>query len=446
MDAVQIQGGMTLDGRVAVSGAKNAALPIMAASLLAEGTVCLSGVPQLKDVSTLSAVLHRLGVRVTHDGAGRCRLETIDATPTQASYRLVRRMRASFCVLGPLLARRGRATVALPGGCSIGHRPVDLHLAGLARLGAEINLHRGYVVASADRLRGAEVNMTGPRGPSVTGTANVMCAASLARGTTIVRGAACEPEVVDLANFLNSLGARISGMGTATLEIAGVDHLVQEAQTAESGYRIVPDRIEAATLLIAAAMTHGRVCVTGIVPDHLCCVQEVLREAGREVRFEQDRVEVVGTDALRGFAVTALPYPGLPTDLQPLLVALACVAEGRSTVGDEVFPERWQHVAELVRMGARIQRAGAQVVVSGGSGFRLRAASVCASDLRAAAALILAGLAARGTTMVTGIQHLDRGYDGFDQKLNALGARITRIDSATAARDIRAPRQMPDYV
>ena len=446
MDAVHIQGGMTLDGRVAVSGAKNAALPIMAASLLAEGKVCLCGVPQLRDVATLSAVLHRLGVRVTRDGAASCWLETIDAKPTQASYRLVRRMRASFCVLGPLLARRGRATVALPGGCSIGHRPVDLHLAGLARLGAEIKLHRGYVVARADRLRGAEVNMTGPRGPSVTGTANVMCAASLARGTTIVRGAACEPEVVDLANFLNSLGARILGTGTATLEIAGVDHLEQQRQTAEFGYRIVPDRIEAATLLIAAAMTQGRVYVTGVVPQHLRGVQEVLHEVGTEVRFEQDRAEVVGTGVLRSFAVTALPYPGLPTDLQPLLVALACVAQGRSTVGDDVFPERWKHVAELVRMGARIQRAGAQVVVSGGNGIRLRAASVHAGDLRAAAALMLAGLAARGTTIVTGIKHLDRGYDGLDQKLNALGARITRIDSATAARDIPAPRLMPDYL
>ncbi|HUS40675.1 MAG TPA: UDP-N-acetylglucosamine 1-carboxyvinyltransferase [Pirellulales bacterium] len=439
MDALRIHGGIPLRGEVTVSGSKNAALPIMAATLLAEGPVQLERVPRLRDVSTLSAVLSRLGVRVTRDEASRCRLETIDATPTRASYRLVRRMRASFCVLGPLLARRRMAIVALPGGCSIGHRPVDLHLAGLARLGAEIQLRRGYVIARANRLRGAEVNMIGPRGPTVTGTANVMCAASLARGATIIRGAACEPEVVDVANFLNSLGARISGMGTPTIEITGVDHLVQDDQTGAGDYRIVADRIEAATLLIAGAMTGGRVCVTGIVPDHLRSVQDVLHDAGLEVRTEKDRAELMAAEVIRGFAVTALPYPGIPTDLQPLLLALACRAQGRSTIGDDVFPDRWRHVAELARMGASIQRAGSLSIVDGVSSRaqqrRLIGVTVHASDLRAAAALVLAGLAARGTTIVTGVAHLERGYDGLDQKLNDLGARISRTGFPVPADD-----------
>ncbi len=287
-------------------------------------------------------------------------------------------------------------------------------------------------MARAPRLRGAELNLCGPRGPSVTGTANLLCAATLARGRTVIQGAAREPELVDLAKFLNALGARIAGIGTSTLEIVGVKQLAADRQLAADGYRIIPDRIEAATLLIAAAITGGRVGVTGIVADHLGAVRQVLHEAGVEVRWQEGRAQVGGQSAVRGFAVDALPYPGLPTDVQPLLVALACVAQGRSLIGDTVFPQRWRHVAELVRMGACIQRAGSAVVVTGtGTGMmagspqnRLQGAPVVGSDLRATAALVLAGLAAAGRTSVGGIHHLDRGYDHLDQKLNQLGARV----------------------
>ena len=415
----RIVGGIRLSGTVWAGGSKNAALPILAASILAGEPVCLEGVPRLLDVDTLSTMLDELGLEVIRSAGGRMRLETVDPAPVRARYELVRRMRASFCVLGPLLARRGRAMVSLPGGCSIGPRPVDLHLAGLAALGADLTVEGGYVVARARRLRGATVRLAGPRGPTVTGTANVLSAAVLARGTTTLLGAATEPEIVDLGRFLNRMGARITGLGSATLRVEGVDELGGAA------HRVIPDRIEAGTLLLAAAVTRGGVTVRGAVPEHLGAVLRTLGDAGFEVEASGDRVAIGPGGPPRPFDVAARAYPGIPTDLQAHWIALAALAPGRSTVRDCVFPYRWMHVAELNRLGARIEVRDGTAIVDGVDA--LRGAHVTASDLRASAALILAGLAARGETVVHGAEHLDRGYERLDRKLAALGAAIERV-------------------
>jgi UDP-N-acetylglucosamine 1-carboxyvinyltransferase len=419
MDIFQIEGGRPLMGEVAAGGAKNAALPIMAASILAREPVCLDGVPELIDVNTLALVLGHLGVEVKRQQGGRLRLQTVDSRPTRADYALVRRMRASFCVLGPLVARRGRAAVALPGGCDIGDRPVDLHLRGLTALGADVRIEHGYVIAETRGLVGATVPMSGPRGPTVTGTANVLCAATLARGRTIITGAAVEPEVVDLGRFLVMLGARIEGLGTPTLEIDGVEAL------GGGSYRIIPDRIETGTLLLATAITQGRASVTGAVPEHLHTVLSKLDEAGAEIQVERDRITLACRRRPRPTDVTALPYPGLPTDLQSQWMAWMSLAPGRSVVRDKVFGDRFRHVAELNRLAARIERHGETAVVTGVD--RLTAAEVTASDLRASAALVLAALAAEGQSVVRRIHHLDRGYQRLDIKLAQLGAGIERL-------------------
>jgi UDP-N-acetylglucosamine 1-carboxyvinyltransferase len=446
MDRFVIDGGTPLRGRVAVSGAKNAALPIMAASILADGCTRLENVPELVDVQTLSYLLRSLGLRVERgasDGeAGQTdgrplELEVHDSGPVVAEYDLVRRMRASICVLGPLLARRGEAIVSLPGGCNIGDRPVDLHLKGLAALGAEIDIRKGYIHARARRLRGAAVYLGGPFGSTVTGTCNVLSAAVLAEGRTTIEAAACEPEVVDLGEYLNKMGARISGLGTPFLAIDGVERLNG------ASHRVIPDRIEAGTLLMATAITGGDVTITGACEKHLTAVIEKLREIG--VRIE--RVSAAATDGLCGGAdaddlrVTVadrigsadcvmLPYPGLPTDLQAQLMALLTVSDGLSVVTDRVFPDRFLHAAELARMGAKIRREGPTAIVCGTR--QLSGAAVMASDLRASAALVLAGMAAEGETIVRRIYHLDRGYDGLEKKLNALGARIRRVQDDPA--------------
>lgn len=404
----------------ACAGAKNAALPIMAASILAEDTVWLEGVPELADVETLSLVLRHLGVEVQRKPDGRLKIDTVDSAPTRADGALVRRMRASFCVLGPLLARRGRAVVALPGGCNIGHRPVDLHLAGLAALGAVVRIEQGYVVAAADKLSGAVVHLAGPRGPTVTGTANVLCAAARARGSTLITGAAAEPEIVDLGRFLIGLGARIDGLGSTTIEVTGVEGL------AGTSHRIIPDRIEAATLLVAAAITGGSVTVTGVVPRHLEAVLACLVEMGSTVSRGADWVRLVAPARPRPANVSARPYPGVPSDVQAQLMALAALAQGRSVIRDWVFGDRFGHVAQLQRLGARIERRGPTAVVTGVP--QLSGAAVVASDLRASAALVLAGLAAGGVTSVRRIHHLDRGYERLELKLAALGARIERTN------------------
>jgi UDP-N-acetylglucosamine 1-carboxyvinyltransferase len=418
MDMFVIEGGVPLSGTVAVSGAKNSALPLMAAALAAEGETILRGVPRLVDVETLSLLLETLGVRIRRDHEDALALEVVDERPHVADYELVRRMRAGFCVLGPLLAKRGRACVSLPGGCNIGDRPIELHLKGLRALGAEIVIERGYVVARARRLRGAHIDLRGPFGSTVTGTCNVMIAAALADGESTIESAACEPEVVDLGNFLNKMGARISGLGTPIVHIAGVPRLVA------TDHSVIPDRIEAATLMAAAAITRGDVTLTGARADHLSNVLEKLRQIGVSINVTGDTVEVRGDQALRAVDCVALPYPGLPTDLQAQLTALLATVPGISVVTDKIFPDRFMHAAELVRMGARIRRDENSGVIDGVE--RLSGACVMACDLRASAALVLAGLAASGTTVIRRIYHLDRGYERLEAKLSRLGAKIVR--------------------
>ena len=431
MTSFTIHGGIPLSGAVRASGSKNAALPIMAASILADGPVRLEGVPQLTDVDTLSLVLSQLGVDVVRAADGRLLLETVDLAATRADYELVRRMRASFCVLGPLLARRRTAVVSLPGGCNIGPRPVDLHLRGLAALGAELRIEHGYVIARADRLTGATIRLSGPQGPTVTGTANVLAAAVLADGVTTILGAAVEPEIVDLGSFLNRMGARIAGLGTSTLRITGVEHL------AGTTHRVIPDRIEAATLLMAAAVTGGRATVTDVLPKHLHAVLAKLRAAGFQIDPGDDCV-TLSTDGPRNpVDVTAMPYPGVPTDLQAQWMALLSLAPGRSTVRDRVFPSRFMHVAELNRLGARIEVRNSTARVTGVK--RLTGAAVTACDLRASAALVLAALAARGKTTIEQADHLDRGYQHLDQKLARLGARVQRLPDSPWKPSLRTP-------
>jgi UDP-N-acetylglucosamine 1-carboxyvinyltransferase len=419
MDMFVIEGGRTLSGRIAVSGAKNAALPLMAAALAADGPIVLSGVPRLVDVETLSTLLRALGVRVERDVQGGLRLEVVDERPHVADYDLVRTMRATFCVLGPLLARRGRACVSLPGGCNIGDRPIDLHLRGLRALGAEIKVERGYVVARARRLKGAAISLAGPHGSTVTGTCNVMVAAALAEGITTIESAAREPEVGDLGSFLNAMGARIGGLGTSSLRIEGVRRL----DGAE--HRVIPDRVEAATLLIAAAAARGSVTLTGADPAQLSAVIDKLREMGARIETSQTEIRAEADGPLRAVDVTAAPYPGIPTDVQAQFTALLATVPGRSTVLDTVFPDRFMHAAELARLGANVCRQGNRVTVTGPG--RLCGAAVMASDLRASAALVIAALAATGPTVVRRIYHLDRGYERLEAKLNALGAAIARV-------------------
>jgi len=417
-DVLRIEGGRPLRGTVTVAGAKNAALPIMAASILADGPVQLAGVPHLADVDTLSQLLEQLGLTVSRDARDTLHLATIDPSPILAPYTLVERMRASFCVLGPLLARRGAAVVSLPGGCMIGDRPVDMHLAGLQKLGAKIHIDRGYVVARAARLRGAHVHMAGRRGPTVTGTANILCAATLARGTTILSGAAIEPEIVDLGNFLRAMGANIEGLGTSTIRIQGVEQLGGAAHT------IIPDRIETATLLVAGAITGGQVRIEGSHAAHLRHVLSALERAGAELEVGPQHIALSAPHGLRRLRLVAEPYPGLPTDVQALFTALLTRAVGRSVVVDRVFGDRFLHVDELRRLGANIVRRGAAAIIQGVK--RLSGTTVTACDLRAAAALVIAGLAADGETIVRRLDHLDRGYEHLEAKLAALGANIER--------------------
>jgi UDP-N-acetylglucosamine 1-carboxyvinyltransferase len=434
MEAFSIDGGRPLQGDVQASGAKNAALPIMAAAILAEGPICLDRVPQLADVNTLACLLRRLGMAVTWNADRALELVTHSHAPVVAGARLVHRMRASFCVLGPLLARRGRATVALPGGCRIGPRPVDLHLMGLSRLGAELRLEAGYVAARARRLQGADIDLSQARVPTVTGTANLMCAATLARGRTVICGAAREPEIVDLGHFLNALGAEISGLGTSTLEIRGVEQL------GHARHQLIPDRIEAGTMLLAAAASGGSVTVEQIEPGHMTALLEVLQAMGCRLQIGPESVTLTRSGKLVAVDVEADAYPGLPTDLQAQLMAVLCLAEGRSRVGDHVFPQRLRHVRQLRRFGARIQRLPGEAVIEGVS--RLAAADCQATDLRASAALVLAGLASEGRTLVRGVHHLDRGYEEFQRKLSPLGASIQRL--RYSARPNQAPR--PSFV
>ncbi len=415
MERIVIRGGTRLRGAVAASGAKNAALPIMAASLLAEGPCRLSNVPELRDVRTMATLLESLGVRVAGGAGAQLVLDASAATGHRAAYDLVRTMRASVLVLGPLLARFGEAQVSLPGGCAIGARPINLHLKGLDKLGAEITIDEGYVCARSRRLRGARIYLDLP---SVTGTMNLMMAASLARGITLIENAACEPEVAELGAVLNDMGACIEGAGTDHIRIEGVQWL------GAVDHSVMPDRIETGTFLVAGAITGGDVTVRGCRPAHLEAVIEKLIEAGAEIQMDADAVRILGSDRVRAADVKTGGYPAFATDMQAQFMALMAIAEGTSVMAETIFENRFMHVAELRRMGADIRVQGNSAVVRGVK--RLSGAPVMATDLRASASLILGGLAAEGRTTVSRIYHIDRGYEQIEKKLSALGAQIWR--------------------
>ncbi len=420
MDTLVINGGQRLRGTVRISGSKNACLPIMAAAMLAEGPSTLHRVPALADIKAMAGLLGELGLRSDWQD-DTLTLTVEDETPSHARYDLVRKMRASISVLGPLLAKRGRARVAMPGGCAIGARPIDLHLRGLEALGAQIELESGDIVATAGRLRGAEVYLGGPFGSSVLGTANIMSAATLAEGTTVIECAACEPELTDLADYLNAMGARVTGAGTPHVVIEGVEHLTGCEHT------VIPDRIEAGTFMCAAAITNGEVHIDRVRLDHMMAVVDRLRAVGVIVEKADGGASVSSSRRLHAVETTTQPYPGFPTDLQAQLMALVCLADGNSVITEKVFPDRFMHVAELARMGAQIHKEGPTAIVTGCR--RLVGAPVMASDLRASAALVLAGLAAGGQTIVNRVYHLDRGYERIEEKLVALGAEITRVST-----------------
>ena len=419
MEKLIIKGGKPLNGRVRVSSAKNAVLPIIAATMLASTPSRLIDVPHLEDVHTICEVIASLGVKVTHEANDQeIIFDASNITATEAPYELVRRMRASFLVMGPLLARRGRARISLPGGCAIGSRPIDLHLKAFEALGATIEVGDGYVEAVAPNgLKGNQIYMDFP---SVGATENVIMAASMAEGKTIIENAAEEPEIVDLVTYLNSMGTNIRGAGTNIIRIEGVPELKGAAHT------VIPDRIEAGTYLIAAAMAGGDVYVENALSEHLKPVVAKLKEAGVTVQEDVDGIRVVSDGHLKAADIKTLPYPGFPTDMQAQFMALTTVAEGTSTIMETVFENRFMHVDELKKMGAQIRIEERRAIVDGVA--RLHGAEVRATDLRAGAALVCAGLAADGETRVTQLSHIDRGYDDLVGKLKGLGADIVRVD------------------
>lgn len=420
MDSFLIKGGVPLHGEVHVSGAKNAVLPIMAATLLTAEPCVIHGVPNLSDVKFMAQILAWLGAQVSLKGNSvHVQAKKIKG---QGDYDLVRKMRGSICIMGPLLGRLRKARVSLPGGCVIGARPINLHLKGFESLGAKITIQGGYVEAEARRLIGGAMFLGGRAGSTVLGTGNVMMAAALAEGVTVIESAACEPEVIDLANFLNAMGAKIQGAGSPTITITGV----KELHGAE--HHVIPDRIEAATYAIAAAVTNGEVTIKGARADHIHAVIDKLQEAGVVVERRGADLVVRRGSKLKSSDVTTLPYSGFPTDVQAQMMALMTVAPGISIITERIFESRFMHVSELTRLGADIQIEGPSAIVKGGR--PLSGAPVMASDLRASAALVLAGLTAKGTTQVNRIYHLDRGYENMDGKLRALGARIQRVEES----------------
>jgi len=415
MDKIVIRGGERLIGEVEVSGSKNATLPIFVSSLLSEGSNLLRNVPNLRDVQTIMKVLKNLGVKVWQEGEAY-RIDATGLSNHEAPYDLVKTMRASILVLGPLLARMRRAMVSLPGGCAIGARPINLHLMGLEAMGAKIELRRGYIEAKADRLKGAEINFDIA---TVTGTENLMMAATLAKGTTTLQNAAMEPEVVDLANVLMRMGAKINGAGTPLIRIEGVESLQPVEHT------IIPDRIEAGTLMVAAGLTRGNIKILNCPIHHIETVLSKLRESGMEIDSEEGGVRVIGNRRIRSVDVKTHPYPGFPTDMQAQFMVLMSLAKGLSVITETIFENRFIHVSELRRMGANIRIQGDTAIIQGVEG--LSGAQVMATDLRASASLVLAGLAADGVTEVSRVYHLDRGYEGLDKKLAKLGADIKRV-------------------
>ena len=417
MDRLLIEGGRRLEGEIRISGAKNATLPILAGTLLADGLVTVGNVPHLHDVTTTIELLGRMGVGVTLDDKMRVEVDPNLITDLYAPYELVKTMRASILVLGPMLARHGEAVVSLPGGCAIGSRPVNLHIDGLRAMGAEIEVEGGYIRARCDRLRGAHLVLDTV---TVTGTENLMMAAVLADGETVIENAAREPEVVDTANFLNQMGARVCGAGTDTIHIEGVERL------SGTTYDVMPDRIETGTYLVAGAITGGRVKVRDTRPEFLEVVLLKLQEAGAKVEFGEDWIEVdMEGRRPKAVSVRTAPYPAFPTDMQAQFTALNAVAEGTGTITETVFENRFMHVLEMQRMGANIRLEGNTAISTGVE--RLTAAPVMATDLRASASLVLVGLVAEGETVVDRIYHIDRGYECIEEKLAQLGARIRRV-------------------
>lgn len=416
MDKLIVEGGVPLRGEVVVGGAKNAALPALAASLLAEGTdVCLENIPPVVDIRTMCSLLRNLGAAIDLEGSS-ARISPKDLKNREAPYDLVRTMRASVLVLGPLLGRYGYARVSFPGGCAIGARPINLHLSGLESMGARISLEGGYIEAQAKRLKGAEIYLDTP---SVTGTENLMMAAVLADGKTCIANAAMEPEIVDLATLLIAMGARIRGAGTERIEIDGV------SRVSGTTHCIIPDRIEAATYAAAAAMTGGDIHLRGACKDHVHAVIQKMTGAGVVFLADAEGLRVTAPGRLRSVDIKTAPYPGFPTDVQAQFMAMMCVADGTSVIRETVFENRFMHVAELKRLGADIQIEGPSAVVRGLAS--LQGAPVMATDLRASASLVLAGLSASDTTVVSRIYHLDRGYTAIEEKLSRLGARIRRV-------------------
>lgn len=412
-----IKGGVPLHGEVSISGAKNAVLPIMAATLLTREQCVIRRVPDLSDVQFMGRILTSLGATVRIEG-DTVTVRSAKPRPV-GDYDLIRKMRGSICILGPLLGRLRHAQVSLPGGCVIGTRPIDLHLKGMEALGADLTIERGYVEAKAKRLIGSDIFLGGRAGPTVLGTANVMMAAVLAEGVTTIESAACEPEVVDLSYFLNKMGARIIGAGSPTITITGV----KELHGAE--HEVIPDRIEAATFAIAAAATNGEVTIHGSRPDHLSAVLDKLKDAGVRVDRKGLTLQVRRNGSLKPVDITTQPYAGFPTDVQAQMMVLMAMTPGLGIITERIFESRFMHVSELARLGAEVSIEGPSAIVKGGR--TLSGAPVMASDLRASAALVIAGMAARGTTLVSRIYHLDRGYEKIDQKLRGLGARIQRV-------------------
>jgi UDP-N-acetylglucosamine 1-carboxyvinyltransferase len=423
LDKIYISGGIPLSGSVRISGSKNSSLGIMAAALLARGRTVLHNVPRISDVCTMVDMLQRIGAEVDVGPSGTITIDASDFSVDEAPYDLVKRMRASFCVLGPMLARLGSARVPMPGGCDIGARPIDFHVKGLQALGARISIEHGYVDAEVDELVGNPIYLDFP---SATTTTHLMTAASLAHGVTTIENAASEPEVMDLADFLIRMGARIEGAGTRKITIEGVDELVG------TEFRIIPDRIEAGTYALAAAATGGDIVIEEVIADHLHPLLSKLQEAGVGVACLSDsedrpgRLKVWRESRMKAVDVLAMPHPGFPTDMQQPIAACLCLAEGTSVITDHVFDSRFKYVGELQRMGADIRVEGRSAILRGVES--LSGAEVHASDLRAGAALVVAGLAAEGETVITGLEHLDRGYDSLVEKLTHLGADVARYD------------------
>lgn len=412
-----VEKSQPLKGSVRVSGAKNSALPILAATLLSTESCILKDVPDLEDVRVISEVLEILGARVEKIGKEELKINSQNVNSVEAPYELMSKMRASFLVMGPLLARMGKAKISLPGGCAIGTRPIDLHLKGFEALGAKIECGSGFVEAIADRLVGAKIYLDFP---SVGATENIMMAASLAIGETVLENAAMEPEIVDLANLINKMGGVVKGAGTNTIRIEGVDSLSGCTHT------IIPDRIEAGTLMVAAAMTEGDVLIENIIVDHMRPIIAKLKECGTDIEENGSSIRVRGNAEIKPIDIKTLPYPGFPTDMQSQFMALMSMAEGTSVMVETVFENRFMHIDELKRMGADIRADGRSAVVEGGK--KMEGTQVKATDLRAGAALILAGLVSEGKTEISDIYHIDRGYSNIEQKFRGLGGNIYRID------------------